>query len=49
MARLRNRSTGVVVTIDDSKVGRYDPSLWEPADTPAPKRPAKRAAPKTST
>jgi len=47
MSRFRNTTTGVVVSVDDSKDGRFV-NGWEPAEKPAPKAPVKKAAaPKT--
>lgn len=42
MSRHRNTSTGVVVSVDDSKDERYRGGEWEPADAvPKPKRQSK--------
>ena len=43
MARLRNISSGAVVSVSDEKAARMG-GEWEPADKPAPKAPAKKAA-----
>ena len=47
MGRFRNTTTGVVVSVDDSKDGRFV-NGWEPADKPAAKAPvaAKKAVAK---
>ena len=47
MGRFRNTTTGVVVSVDDSKDGRFVDG-WEPADKPATKTatPAKKAVAK---
>ncbi len=44
MSRFRSTSTGVVVSVDDSKDDRFS-NGWESADEPAPdkKTPAKKA------
>lgn len=46
MSRLRNKTTGVVVNVDDSKDERFDEN-WEPADAAAPKRTRKTSASKS--
>jgi hypothetical protein len=43
MARLRNIKSGAVVSVTDEKAVRLG-AEWEPADKPAPKAPAKKAA-----
>ena len=46
MSRFRNVSTGLVISVDDSKDARYGDG-WESADKPSrpePKAPAKKAA-----
>ena len=44
MSRFRNTETGVVVSVDDSKDGRFAVG-YEPADeTPVKKAPVKKAA-----
>lgn len=45
MSRFRNTTTGVVVSVDDSKDGRFV-NGWEPVDKPAVKTPVKKAAAK---
>lgn len=46
MSRFTSTSTGVTVSVDDSKDDRYAVGGWESADKPAPakKAPAKRSA-----
>lgn len=39
MSTFRNTTSGVVVSVDDSKDDRYV-NGWEPADKPAPEKPA---------
>ena len=47
MPRLRNVQSGAVVSVSDETAARLG-SEWEPAEKPAPKAPAKKAAaPKT--
>lgn len=45
MVRLRNKTDGVVVNVDDDTAGRLGPA-WAPAD-PVKKAPAKKAEPKS--
>ncbi len=45
MSRFTNTSTGVTVSVDDSKDDRYTAGGWESADQPAP---AKKALAKKS-
>ena len=44
MSRFRNTTTGVVVSVDDSKDERFVKG-YEPADSESKKAPAKKAAP----
>jgi hypothetical protein len=45
MPRLRNTQSGAVVSCSEETASRLG-SEWEPADKPAPKTPAKKAAEK---
>jgi hypothetical protein len=47
MGRFRNLQTGVVVSVDDSKDGRFEQG-YEPADAEPKRVPAKKAAPAKS-
>lgn len=49
MAKFKNTSSNVVVSVDDDKADRYQSPQWEPAgDEPKKKTPAKRTAAKKS-
>lgn len=42
MSRLRNKTTGVVVSVDDSKDERFDDN-WEQVDAASPKRTTRKS------